>query len=128
MPALQESRFGFLFRPEAFLAGFVLLAVLNALIAWTSPLEENPLDIRLISVFVYSVLCWFTHKKQLVATWVISILMLLSGISALSTSFLNLLAGTEGQIGMKLLNLFVGGYFSYGGLVIFMGRPRKGND
>lgn len=123
MVRLQESRFGFLFRLEAFLMGFVLLAVLNAVLAWLMPAPGNPLSVRLISVFVYGVLGWFTYRKQPVATWVLCFLMLFSGVGSLTAALAALFAGGEGQLGMKLLNLFVGGYFSYGAIVVFLNRP-----
>ncbi|WP_147819918.1 hypothetical protein [Salidesulfovibrio onnuriiensis] len=118
MPRLEESRFGFLFRQEAFLIGFVLMAVLNAALAWLQPSENNPPHVWLISIFVYSVLGWFTHQKQKLATWALCLLMLFSGL-------LHLVAGTEGDLGMKLVNLFVGGYFTYGGILIFLNRPGR---
>lgn len=123
MNRLQHVRFGFLFMPEAFLIGFVLLAVLNTLLAWTTPADQGLVKMRLLSVAVYAVLGWFTWKESRLSTWVLCILMELNAISTLSSSFLALVAG-GGDTGMQLANLFAGGYFTYGGIVLLLGRPR----
>ncbi|GEM_PF-1086258 len=124
MPRLEESKFGFLFRTEAFLVGFVILAVVNAGLAWVYPAAENPLHVRLISVFVYSVLGWYAHKRQRVSTLVLCFLMLFTGVGTLFPSFTALVAGASDQPGMLLVNLFVGGYFTYGGIRLFLDRPK----
>lgn len=127
MPNIQSARFGFLFRPPAFIIGFVLLAVLNTLLAAATPTENDPVSIRLVSVFVYAVLGWFTYKRSRICTWVLCGLMILNGLSTMTVSFPALLAN-QGNSGMQLANLVAGGYFFYGGVSLFLNRPGGPGD
>ncbi len=126
-PNLQSTRFGFLFRPTTFIIAFVLLAVLNTLLAVTSPSASNSVNARLLSIFVYAVLGWFTYKRSRICTWVLSCLMILNGLSTMTISFPALLAN-QGNSGMQLANLVAGGYFFYGGVVLFLNRPGRPTD
>lgn len=127
MPGLSTSRFELLFRPATFIIMFVLLAVLNTLLAATTPEHEHLVKVRLISVFVYAILGWFTFKRSRICTWVLSALMLLNAISTITISFPALLAN-QGDTAMQLANLIAGGYFLQGGVMLFLQRPKGSNS
>lgn len=121
-----KRRFAKLFRLEVILAAFVLQPA-TRLMANLSSGDMEMAKSQALALAVYLVLAWFTWKRQVVATWGTGILLMINGA-------LNLLAGTAGLFApppqghglilpVILLNLLVGAYFLYGGVVVLRQRP-----
>ena len=111
---------GILFREETILILFVLMSVINIFLL-ADTVEQRTGYIS--AAVVYAALALMAWKRWSISIWAISLLVLLNGVSTLYKSLVGIL-GVVADPSMLLINLVVGGYFTYGGVVLFQGRHR----
>jgi len=102
------------------LLAFLFIIVVTLLYSIFYSQETNTIKlVRFIALVIYSLLALLTHKNNKVATFVLAIFILLSGLGTLIVAFL---IGLD-QLVSKLFFFLIGGYFSYGGVrLIKIGR------
>ena len=80
----------------------------------------------LLVLIMYSIIVFFTHRGNRIARWIINISVLLSGIS---TFLVGVFYVTADQAIMKGIFIFVGLYFTIGGIKLLCGwRAIKGES
>ena len=77
---------------------------------------------RSLALVSYFVLSYLTYKKNIIAAWVMVLFLVLSGVSILA---FGIFAVPAKQYALKILAIISGGYFSYGGIILFT-SIRKG--
>jgi len=99
---------------------FLFIIVVTLLYSIVYSQETNTIKVvRFIALVIYSLLALLTHKNNKVATFVLAIFILLSGVGTLIVAFL---IGLD-QLVLKVFFFLIGGYFSYGGVrLIKIGR------
>lgn len=75
--------------------------------------------LRITALLVYASLSFFAYKTSKVATFIMAIVILFSGLGSLTTVWF---ISTE-QLQLKIIYLLIGGFFIYGGIrLISIGR------
>ncbi|WP_018124223.1 hypothetical protein [Desulfovibrio oxyclinae] len=123
---LSRSPVGKIFRLEVILFAFVL----NPLMKLSSALSAGDMEMARtqgLALAVYLILAWFTWRRQVVATWGASILMVVNGgLTVLNFGAAVILGKafeTPVSAPLYLLDLVIGLYFLYAGTVVFRQRP-----
>lgn len=126
MIEMQRSWIGRLFRMEIILAAFVLQPAMRLLFGFSTMTAES-LKTQAMAFAIYSILAWFTWKRQVIATWGTSGLLVVNGGLTLVASIAGMvtpgLFGSVAAVVFVLLNLLVGAYYLYAGTVVFRQRP-----
>jgi len=99
---------------------FLFIILLTLLYSIFYSQETNTIKlVRFIALGIYSLLALLTNKNNKVATYVLAVFILLSGLGTLIVAFL---IGLD-QLVSKIFFFLIGGYFSYGGIrLINIGR------
>ena len=114
-----------LVRRETILVVFVLSAVVSTAAEDFGAIQENSI-LPLLSLAVFPVLAWFTHKRALLATWCTILLLLVVGSGFLYDAFLDLAKAQEPAVLLSLLRMVLGVYLTWGALILH--RERHGGD
>ena len=75
-----------------------------------------------LALFVFPVLAWFTHKKQLFVTWTTILLLLYIGSGYLYDGFSRLGGDGTGPLVLDLFKGVAGVYLTWGALIIHRER------
>ena len=115
--------FGFLSTTASILLAFLAFRSYQ-LIYSLIYLDENLLIIlgRIFSLIAILLLSYLTYKRKIVAAWAMVFFLILSGFSIFS---FGVFAVHMNQLALKIFSIISGGYFFYGGIVIFR-SIRKG--
>lgn len=108
-------------RRETILAAFVLSAIVTTLNTDFSSTGENRI-LPLLSLAVFPLLAWFTHKRALLATWCTVLLLLMTGSGFLYDAFVNLAKSDDPAVVSSLLRIIFGTYLTWGALLLHRER------
>jgi len=107
----------------AILLGYVLISICQYLYSLIYASENfSMIAIRTIIFLSSLTLSYLTFKRNIIACWVMTIFLILSGISIIS---FGIFAFPASQYLFKIMNIIIGIYFSFGGVVLFT-SIRKG--
>ncbi len=112
-------------RRETILVAFVLSSVVSAVTADYGS-EADGTILPLLSLGVFPVLAWFTHKRALLATWCTVLLLLMTGSGFLYDAFLDLAKGSNPSVIYSLFRIMLGVYLTWGAVILH--RERHGRD
>jgi hypothetical protein len=74
--------------------------------------STSQMAIRIVSLSIYLLLSYYAYKEILVASIIIAIVILLTGLGMLALAFI----ASKNQFVLRLTSLFIGVYFAYGGI------------
>ena len=107
----------------AILMGYVFISVCQYLYSLIYASENfSIITIRTIVLLSSLALSYLTFKRNIIACWVMTIFLILSGISIFS---FGIFAFPASQYLLKIMNIIIGIYFSFGAVVLFT-AIRKG--
>lgn len=112
-------------RRETVLTVFVLSAVVSTAVTDFDASAENTV-LPLLSLVVFPVLAWFTHKRGLLATWCTVLLLIMTGSGFIYDAFTDLMKSDEPSVFLSLFSIILGMYLTWGALLLH--RERHGRD
>jgi len=112
-------------RRETVLTVFVLSAVVSTAVTDFDASGENTV-LPLLSLVVFPVLAWFTHKRALLATWCTVLLLIMTGSGFIYDAFIDLMKSDEPSVFLSLFSITFGIYLTWGALLLH--RERHGRD
>lgn len=121
MKVERNSMLAALMRRETVLSVFVFTTVVSTLLSDFGVAGENTW-IKLLSVVVFPLLAWFTHKRYLLATWCTILLLIVTGTEYIYEGFMTLRHGMDESFAMLIIKTLVGIYLTWGALLIHRER------
>ena len=123
MPKAKTNIFSFLTTISAVLFVYLLLRSGQYIYTLIYASESTLLIVvRTLVLLSYFVLSYLTYKRNVIAAWVMVILLLLSGVTTFSIGILTV---PIAQYMIKYLYIIMGAYFLYGGIILLK-SIRKG--
>ncbi len=122
MVEVRNHGLALLFRREAILIIFLLAKTVNSVITGMTLDTNEAWGFGILALLVYSILSWFTYRRQVISTWAISVIMLYEVSGPLARSVKSLLAAPLDDPVRSTLTLVVTGYLICGALGIFKSR------
>jgi len=111
-------------RRETILAAFVLSAIFSTLNTDFSATGEQYI-MPLLSLVVFPLLAWFTHKRALLATWCTVLLLIMSGSGLLYDAFVNIAKSGNPDYLASLFRIVFGTYLTWGALILHRERHTR---
>lgn len=119
---IERSRpLSFIMRRETILSVFVVSAILSTLLGESGAHQSTTL-LTVMALVVFPLLAWFTHKRQLLATWCTILVLIMYGSGFLHDSFVSLTDDNEANILVLILKGLAGIYLTWGALILHRER------
>ena len=78
-----------------------------------------------LSLLIFPMLAWFTHKHALLATWCTVLLLIMTGSGFLYDAFVNLAKSGDPDFLPSLFRIVFGTYLTWGALIIHRERHTR---
>lgn len=108
-------------RRETILLAFVIVTVCTAVGDIMAGVPDAWLT-GISAVVVFGLLAWFTHQRQLLATWCTVLMLIVVGSGHLYDSFVAFNGSGDASIGLLILKGIAGIYLTWGALIIHRER------
>lgn len=111
-------------RRETILVAFVLSAIVTTVNTDFSATGEEYI-LPVLSLLIFPMLAWFTHKHALLATWCTVLLLIMTGSGFLYDAFVNLAKSGDPDFLPSLFRIVFGTYLTWGALIIHRERHTR---